>query len=573
MRNLLILFIVFLSVFTCAQTQVFPQDYFRPPVDFRMLLSGTFGEFRSDHFHSGIDIKTGGVEGKPVYAIADGYVYRIKVSAGGFGKALYIAHPNGFVSVYGHLSKFKDNVGQYVVNEQYKRHSFEVDLFPSPETFPVSKGEAVALSGNTGSSAGPHLHFEIRDQATEHPVNPLLCGLQVKDDVPPVILGLKIYTLDPNSTIQGKNDTAVIAMEGRGTGYRLAGPDTVTLSGKIGFGLQSYDLLNDADNKNGIYTVELFRDGESCFKFTSTTFSFNETRYVNSLIDYAEYRTTGRRFMRTCIDPSNEFSGYEDVRNQGVLIFNDNDVHKMEFIVTDAAGNATNLLFFVKSEEITARQPYLPFPQKFDGYHFFYYLPNEFRADDISVEIPQGALYDNLVFRYSTSGKLKTTCAPLHHVHDQLTPLHKPITLSVRPDESARDLIDKLYIVLLDNGKTRAITSEYRDGFVTGKSGVFGSFSLMADTLKPVIRPVNFSGGKNLAGMSQLRVAVTDEESGILSYTGSMNGEWILMEYDAKNDLLIYNFDQYIQKGMNTFRLEVTDKKNNSRVYEAKLIY
>jgi hypothetical protein len=539
-----------------------------------MMLSATFGEFRPDHFHSGIDIRTGGVEGKPLYAIADGYVSRIKVSSSGYGKALYITHPNGFVSVYGHLLNFETTVNQWLIKEQYKVRSYEVDLFPAKGTFQVIKGAVIGYSGNSGTSGGPHLHFEIRDEATQDPINPLLFGLPVNDLVRPVLSSLKIYAMDRYSTINGITDSVVLSLEGTGKGYRLAGPDTISLMGNISFGLQTYDVISESDRKYGIYSVKLLLDNESVYQFTAQTFSFDQTRYVNSMMDYAEYKTSGRRYIRTAVDPNNKFSGYGTVKNKGILTFDDDQIHTLVYEVRDVSGNASSLVVYVQSHTMDSRQPYLPFPEKFDSFHFMYYMANSYETDDFKVEIPSGALYDNLVFQYSTSPPLKNTLSKVHKVHNQLTPLHKSMTISIKPSEKARGLENKLYIALLaEDGETEPLRSTWDNGFVVGRTAQFGNYSLMADTLKPTVKPVNFSNNKNLAGMTQLRVVIQDDQSGIESYFPTLNGEWILMEYDEKNDLLIYYFDHYLRKGNNIFRLEVEDRKDNTRTYEAQITY
>ena len=223
---------------------------------------------------------------------------------------------------------------------------------------------------------------------------------------------------------------------------------------------------------------------------------------------------------------------------------------------------------------MTTRQPYLPFPATYDSFHFMYYLPNSYETEDFKVVIPSGALYDNLVLQYGTSPPLKKTCSKVYKVHNKLTPLHKSMTLYIKPAEKAQGLESKLYIVLLnDDGTVTPINSSYEKGFVVGKSAQFGNYSLMADTLKPLIKPVNFSANKSLAGMTQLKILITDDQSGIQSYFPTLNGDWILMEYDEKNDLLIYNFDEYLLKGSNVFSLEVKDWKNNTSIYEARLTY
>ncbi|MBP6977998.1 MAG: M23 family metallopeptidase [Bacteroidales bacterium] len=568
------MFAVLSEKVTYSQEAVYPRDYFRAPVDFRMLLSATFGEFRADHFHSGIDIRTGGVEGKPIYAIADGYVSRIKITSSGYGKAIYVSHPNGFVSVYGHLSSLETAMNQYIFEKQYEQHAYQIDVSPDRSRFPVTRGQVIAYSGNSGYSFGPHLHFEIRSEKTQQPVNPLLFGLPVKDIVRPVLTSLKVYSMDTYSTVNGKNDNMVIALEQAGQGYRLAGPDTLKLKGNISFGLSSYDLLSDVDRKNGIYSAELFMDGEEVFNYSTTTFSFDETRYINSLYDYREYKTTGQRYLRTAVDPNNKFKGYEVVKNDGIIYFDDDKIHELMFFVKDVNGNASQLLFYVQGQKMTSIQPYQPFPEKFDSFHFMYYLPNTYETNDFKVEIPSGALYTNLVLEYSATGPLKNTLAKVHRVHNRFTPLHKSMILRIRPLEKAKGLEDKLYMVSLnDDGTMDAIPSYFEDGFVVGRSAQFGNFSLLADTVKPTVKLVNFYDKKSLAGMKELRIEIKDNQSGIESYTPTLNGEWILMEYDEKNDLLIYRFDRYLLKGTNVLRIEVSDRKNNTRVVEARVTY
>ena len=551
----------------------YPQNYFRAPVDFRMLLSGTFAELRSNHFHSGIDIKTGGVEGKNIYAVADGYISRIKVSPYGFGRALYVTHPNGYVSVYGHLQKFKSEVQSYVIDEQYIMQSYSVNLFPEKDKFVVKKGEVIALSGNTGGSSGPHLHFEIRDVSTQQPINPMFFGFDIKDWIRPKILAIKIYPYDSNSNINGKCDTIILYPEGWGPEYRLPGYDTLELSGLFSFGIVTHDLLNDASNKNGPYSIELYIDSVLEYSSYAESFSFDETRYINSYIDYAEFKMNKRRFVKTYIEPNNRLSIYGEVVNDGVFTFIDNYLHQVRYDVTDSKGNVSMLKFFIQSVEPHPENREYPTPD-IEGPDFFYFdRGNSFQTNDLIVEIPKGALYSSFDFQYTKSSRPKGAYSDLHHIHNQYMPVHKYWDLSIKVTSDVKDIQDKLYIAKSNDGKYNAKGGEYNSGFVTAKIREFGDFCVKADTINPVIKAVNIYDGKNISKQNSIKLKISDKETGIKSYTGTLNGEWILMEYDAKNSLLIYRYDSMLLKGKNTFVLTIVDRKDNREVFEAVLVY
>jgi hypothetical protein len=559
----------------------YPRNYFRSPVDFRMLLTGTFGEIRANHFHSGIDIKTNGAEGAAVYAISDGYISRIKVSAFGFGKALYVTHPNGYVSVYGHLSRYNDIIGDYVRKEQYVNESFEVEMFPSAGELPVKKGEIIAYSGNSGSSGGPHLHFEIRDGGSQKPINPLLFGYDVKDIYKPKITSIKIYPEDENSMVNGSNKAIRYTVEGWGAEHRLSNNPAIRLSGNISFAIQVHDQQNDTDNKNGPYAVALFIDSAEVFQFRMETFSFDESRYVNSLLDYEEYMRNNVRLQRTRIDPGNKLGIYDDVLNEGIFPFDDSLTHLVRYEVIDVAGNKASLSFRVKSEK-----PAHPSSQhtdtksltqdsKFPISNFNYNTSNHFENASIILDAPQGVFYDSFAFTYDSIRRIPGTYASVHRVHNKYTPVHDYMTFSVKPSNLPERLRDKAIIVKVkDDGKSFSSTGGKweSDGCVRAKIREFGNYSVSVDTIPPKISPVQAETFANLAGQKKVKFTISDQLSGIASYRGTLNGKWILMEYDAKNDLLYYTIDDQLLKGENIIKVEVVDMKNNRKTYQAKLV-
>jgi hypothetical protein len=273
-----------------AQNNQYPQDFFRSPIDGRIYLSGTFAELRSNHFHAGIDIKTGGEIGKNIYAIADGYVSRIKVSPYGYGHAVYIAHPNGFTSVYGHLNEILGPYGVYVKQQQYSKQKFALDLYFQVDQFPVNKGDTIAISGNTGSSGGPHLHFEIRETATQEPINPLLFGYQIKDHITPKIRGLRIYPAEKKTLINGENQAVGFSLRGWGKEYKLLNSDTISISGDFYTAINTIDKQNDSENRNGVYQIELWIDSTLFYMHNMERINFSTSRYLNTLIDFDHYK-------------------------------------------------------------------------------------------------------------------------------------------------------------------------------------------------------------------------------------------------------------------------------------------
>ncbi|MFO7613841.1 MAG: M23 family metallopeptidase [Bacteroidales bacterium] len=576
-KSALSILLLFLSLCMQGQSE-YPAGYFVPPLDGRLLLSGTFGEIRAGHFHSGIDIKTGGVEGKPIYAVADGHVSRIKVSATGFGKALYIDHPNGYTSVYAHLSRYNHAIGGYVFREHYRKESFEIELFPAPGEYPVKKGEVVGYSGNSGTSGGPHLHFELRNTATQKPINPLLFGYAVKDFYRPRITSVKIYPEDENATVNGKNKPLRILVEGWGEEHRLAKGQNVILSGSISFAVQTYDLLNDADNKNGPYSITLFIDGEEVFHIEKISFAFDQTRYVNSYLDYEEYVRSNARMQRTRIDPGNRLGDlYGRVENKGIYCFNDTLMHDIRYEVRDMAGNVGALVFQVRSE--VRSQKLEDRSQKTEdesGLSIFKYdEANVFKNDLVRVSAKAGAFYDSFEFRYDSSRSVAGTYGLVHHIHDKHTPVHEFIALAIRADGLPERYRDKTLVVKIrDDGKsfTSAGGQWNGDGFVGTRIREFGNYSVAVDTVPPKITPLRPESFKNLSAARQVRFRISDEISGIKSYRGTLNGKWILMEYDAKNNLLVYAFDENFLKGSNAFALEVIDMKDNKATYQAELV-
>ncbi len=569
-------FFLYLSFFTFSTfaQKNYPQNYFISPIDIPINLSGTFGELREDHFHSGMDIRTGEVEGLKVHAVADGYVSRIKIAPDGYGNALYITHNNGYVSVYGHLQRYNKTIGDYVKKEQYKLESFEVDLYPDKGLLPVKQGDVVALTGNTGSSGGPHLHFEIRDEATQETINPLLFGFKIQDSTSPVINMIKVYPVGDGSQIDHKTTESEYFTKNNGKSYSLSKMDTLIISGKVYFGINTYDPFNSGNNKNGVYSIRLLVDSTQVYEQDVERFAFDETRYINSLIDYKEFILNNRRVQKSYIQPNNHLTIYKNTIHKGVVQFDDDALHTVRYDVSDAAGNVSELRFHVLSRNFNTDTAYISNQKESEGELFTYTSDNTFKTEDLVLNVPGAALYDTLYFRYQLKPALKKSFSKVHQLDYDYVPLHTWCSLSIRPDSLPARLQNKSVIVKIGkDGKITSTGGEWNNGFVTTNIREFGDYCIMADTVKPEIKPVNFTPGKTLSSQNNLKVMITDELSGIKSYRGTLNGQWILMDYDEKNDLLIYNFDDRIKKGTNDLVITVSDNKNNVSSYKAKLVY
>ncbi len=543
-----------------------PKDrsIFISPLKIPILLSADFGELRVDHFHSGLDIRTQGVTGKEVVAAADGYIYRISISPGGFGKALYVRHPSGYSTIYGHLEKFAPEIEEYVEACQYEKMNYTITLFPSKDKFPVKQGELIAYSGNSGSSGGPHLHFEIRKSDSEIPVNPLLFEFDVADTIKPVIEKLAIYPINRYTLINDQNIAKKINVSGGNGKYIVPPENEIRISGLAGFGIKSFDLLNDSNNKCGVYSIDLKIDSITIFKYVMNSFSFDESRYVNSHIDYETYMKENIYIERTFVLPNDKLSIYKDVVKKGIFNFNDDKIHHAEITVTDINKNRSSLSFNIKAQsvklhdvaaEVDKDLKIMPFDKS-----------NNFESENISVSIPAGALYDTLYFSFKKKTGTREMLSDLYYIGDKFTPLHKAYVLSIKPGVIPAGKKSKMLIVhLVDDQKKNAVNSYWSEGYLTTEVLSFGNFYIGIDTVAPVISPVGLVPGADLSGKKELKIKITDELSGIKSYEPTIDGKWALFEYDQKNDLLIYNFDEKrITKGTkHNLLLKVTDNKDN----------
>lgn len=558
MRNLMLTFILLINLTLSAQENSYPQDYFRPPIDGRIYPSGTFGELRSNHFHAGLDIKTGGEIGKNVYAVADGYISRIKISPYGYGHAIYIAHPNGFTSVYGHLSKLLGAHGEYVEQQQYKRQKFAVDLYFKAGQFPVSKGDIIALSGNTGGSGGPHLHFEIRETTTQEPINPLLFGIEVKDFITPQIRGLRIYPAEEGALINGKNEAVSFALKGWGKDYQLINADTIQISGDFYTAINTIDKQNDSENKNGVYQIELRIDSSLFFQQNVERLNFSTARYINTLIDYDYYKNQHSRYQRTYISPNNRLKIYDKVVNKGVISLADSSYHLMQYIVKDVAGNKSILSFTV----FTDRTDSTNIKKSTSKEIFQPLVDNHFEDSLIRIDFPRRSLYDTLSFHFYADSSEESINKLAYHLSRVGVGLQKRISIRLKEVKINPQFAEKVFVGELYNGNIYPNKAEWDEEDITFNTRDFGTYVIRVDSIAPRLQLKTKINTQDSTQIKILDFFVEDKDSGIKNYNAWFNGAWVLLEWDPKKNHMFCEVDLG-KRDKNSLKVRITDQVGN----------
>lgn len=552
------LFTLFFCNFIFAQTQ-YPKDYFRPPLDIPMQLSGNFGELRPNHFHAGFDLKTNQKEGLNVYAVADGYISRIKMSTFGNGKCIYITHPNGYTSVYGHLQIAIGPIQDYVQKAQYTEQSFEIELFPKPEELPVTKGQLIALSGNTGSSEGPHLHFEIRDSKTEFVINPMFFGFDqnIKDSKKPTISSLYVYPVAENTVVNQSKQPLLLSLALQKDGTYLAGK--VKANGKIGFGISAVDFDDVSNNKNGVFNVSTFLNGNQNYNYQFNTYSFDEMRYINAFIDYPKYKKSGQRVQKLFMKTPFALSIIKTDSLRGIISVDPNLASTYRIEVSDYFGNLNSIDVPI---EYDPAAPIVNAEPNTSKYFVRYNKDSNFEKENMSVFFPAGTFYDDFNMNFDVKNNRI-------YIHEDVVPVHSNFTITIKDSTYSEDVRDKLFIGRI-SGNSRSYNPTTRKGDVfIAKSKILGQYGLVLDTIAPVIKINKPIQDKWISDVKTLEFTIGDSLSGIKSYNGYLNGKWILLEYDNKTRKITHRFeDGIVAEGANDLKIEVVDNVGNSAIFE-----
>lgn len=548
-------FLLFFSFNLLAQ---YPQNYFRNPLSIPISLSANFGELRSNHWHMGLDLRTQQRQNLSVYAAADGYIARVKIEPGGFGRAIYINHPNGFSTLYAHLNNFLPALEQYVKEQQYKQQSWEVDLEIPASLFPVNKGSFIAYSGNTGGSQGPHLHFEIRDTKTENCLNPLLFGLPVADAVPPTISRLAMY--DRSESLYTQSPTLFSLKKSKDYSLATAGNTIVTSSGKISFGVQATDKQTGSNNPNGIYSAKVYCDGVPLTSFVLDDISYSETRYLNAQIDY-RYRKKGGVYLQHVSKlPGDNSRVFKIFQGDGVINLNDTVVHNIKIEVLDAAMNKSDLNFSVRYKGSPAKK------MGAIGDNETVLIPgnmNVFDKEDFEMVVDENGVYDTVPVSYSRNAAIiNGAISATHTIGTETIPLQSNMVVRIKPlqpiSESDKN---KIIIQKIEKNGGDAVKAKWQNGWVSASFREFGLVRAYIDNEAPKLNSLGKGDTLNLSTLRQI-VFYPKDNFGIKSFRAELDGNWLRFTND-KRSAFIYQFDEKWPKGLHELKVTVEDLVGN----------
>ncbi len=557
MRHRLV-FILLIYNSLISQNNLFKQEI-TSPLDIPIILSGTYGELRSNHFHSGIDIKTKGIEGLNVYSYANGYVSRIRISHGGYGKALYIKHPDGTTTVYSHLKKFSRKIEKIVKSKQYKKKSYEIEFFPKGNEILVLKKELIAFSGNTGGTSGPHLHFEVRDQ-NQVPVNPLInARIFIEDDMPPLFKKLFYKSYDNNDFYSNQTELKI-----RKISNSLYISDTLKTVGKIGVGIVAFDKHNLANNNNGLFKIKTSFNNQNLLEIVFDSISFDETKHINTFIDYSFFKNHEIRIQKLFVEDNNLLDLYSFKLNNGFITIENKKSYIYEVNLYDANGNNSKLIVPVLGVSVKPEEPLELIKKRIEFNYIERNKEYELEFNSAKVSILKETFYNNLFLETKFKNDTLT-------IDKDTIPLLKPITIYFNTERYNDSLKDRLFIAKISENNKVASYNYTKNAYDGKKSSikVLGKYVLKLDTINPSISSIGFKENDWISNFSNLKIRIQDRESGIRNYNGWINNKWVLFELNTKKGMIVYNFnDKIISEAKNSLRVEVIDNVGNKTEYK-----
>ncbi len=539
----------------------YPKGYFRWPLDIKPALAANFGELRPNHYHMGLDCRTDQKQNLRVSAAADGYIAKVKIEPFGFGRSIYINHPNGLTTLYAHLNEYNPELEKYVTAEQYKQKSWKVFLDIPANLFPVTKGQFIAYSGSTGGSEGPHLHFEIRDTKTDKVLNPLLFGFDITDNVAPDVLKLAMYDRSISVFEQSPKMFSVKKLNGV---YVTIPPLLISNSNRVSFAITAFDRFTGSGNRNGIFEAILYDNEIPVVGFQLDSISYDETRYLNAHIDY-RLRSTGGPFVQHVSRLPGYPNGiYKIIHGDGVIQLDDDSVHKIRIEVKDAYGNTSNVQFAVKRGPDVSKKIKPDLVSTVNQKIFYPGAINVFENDHINATLPANCLYDTIHFRYNETNP-KTGNA-VYQLHSPDVPVHAYFPVKIKASIPI-DLRNKVVMQCYWNTKTDfakavPLTNWDEIGWYQASFREFGNFQLLIDTTAPNIAPVGFRDGMNCTKLNRIAFVVGDNTKEVKNFSATLDGNWLRFTND-KARAFIYIFDDHCPPGQHELKITATDQVGN----------
>lgn len=557
------LFFLFFLFSSIAQAQFFPpknypKDYFIYPVDAKISLAANFGELRPNHYHMGLDCRTNQAINRPVKAAAAGYIARVTVAPFGFGQAIYVNHPNGLTTVYGHLHSFFPALEKYVKEQQYKQESWNVDLKIPPALFPVKQGQFIANSGNTGGSQGPHCHFEIRDTKTDKVLNPLLFNLPIPDNVAPTIVSLYMYDRCKSTYSQSPQHLAIKKISEK---YTTVENVISVHTDKISFGISANDKQSGSNNPNGIYEAIIYLDEQPLSAFQLDSITYDESRYVNANIDY-KTRAAGGPYIQHLSRLAGYPQGvYKDINGDGVIELKDTNVHEVKIVVKDARNNTAVLQFKIKKGLIveTGKPDNIEYQKK----EFQPGFVNVFENENVQTYLPVGTLYDSVAFSYSEKNSTASqSYSSIYSILSGLIPAQNFFAVRIKADKNIpENLSDKMLMKRSWNGKSDVVKATKSGDWYSAKFNAFGNFELIADTVPPLIS-ANFHDHAILSHSREIVITPKDNNDEVKNFRAELDGKWLRFSND-KGRSFIYIFDEKCGSGTHELKISAEDEAGN----------